>query len=269
MTSVQNHPLLDPALRESALEIMARYPEGKQRSALLPLLHLVQSAEGYVTPHGVAFCAEILGITKAEVSAVATFYTMYKRRPTGDWLVSVCTNTMCGVLGGDKIFDTLKEYLGVGHNQTTADGTITLEHAECLAACDYAPVVTVNYEFYDEMDADKTMSMVKALQNGERPQPSRGARLCTFKELSRQLAGFSEERDGVMGDGPAGEPTLAGNRVAERFGISVPGFDPDTPIGNREQKPQEKPASAPAAASDSKPAGDGPVVQDVKGAKNA
>src|SRR5918998_4672480 len=119
--------------RERAQEIIARYPAGRERSALLPLLHLVQAEEGYVTPHGVAFCAEVLGITKAEVGAVATFYTMYKRRPTGDWLVSVCTNTMCGVLGGDKIFNALKEYLGVGHNETT--GSITLEHAECLAAC--------------------------------------------------------------------------------------------------------------------------------------
>jgi NADH-quinone oxidoreductase subunit E len=90
-----------------------------------------------------AFCAELLGITKAQVAAVATFYTMYKRRPAGDWLVSVCTNTMCGVLGGDKSFQALSELLGVGHDETTADGRITLEHAECLAACDYAPVMTV------------------------------------------------------------------------------------------------------------------------------
>jgi len=91
--------------RERAQEIIARYPAGRERSALLPLLHLVQSEDGYVTPQGVAFCAEALGITKAEVGAVATFYTMYKRRPTGDWLVSVCTNTVCGVQGGDKIYE--------------------------------------------------------------------------------------------------------------------------------------------------------------------
>src|SRR3954466_3086136 len=104
-------------VREQADAIIARYPAGRQRSALLPLLHLVQSVDGYVSPQGVTFCAEVLGITKAEVGAVATFYTMYKRRPTGDWLVSVCTNTMCGVLGGDKIFESLKEYLGIGHNE--------------------------------------------------------------------------------------------------------------------------------------------------------
>ena len=140
-------PLTDET-RVAAREIVARYP--RPRSALLPMLHLVQSEEGYVTPEGVRFCAEELGLTKAEVGAVATFYTMYKRRPTGDYLVSVCTNTLCDVLGGQEIYETLSEQLGVGHDQTTADGRITLEHAECLAACDYAPVVTVNYEFFDQ-----------------------------------------------------------------------------------------------------------------------
>jgi NADH-quinone oxidoreductase subunit E len=217
-------------VRDRAREIIARYPVGRSRSALLPMLHLVQAEEGFVSPDGVAFCADMLGLTKAEVGAVATFYTMYKRRPAGDWLVSVCTNTMCGVLGGDAAFAALSQYLGVGHDQTTADGTITLEHAECLAACDYAPVMTVNYEFFDKVDTDTAVGLVKRLQSGERPHPSRGARLCTLKEMSLQLAGFADEREGAIGEGPAAEPTLAGNRLAERYGISVPGYDPETPI---------------------------------------
>src|SRR3954452_4580331 len=122
---------LSEQTRERARAIIARYP--KSRSALLPMLHLVQAEEGYVTPEGIALCADELGLTKAEVGAVATFYTMYKRRPTGDYLVSVCTNTLCGLLGGDDIYATLAEYLGVGHDETTADGRITFEHAECLA----------------------------------------------------------------------------------------------------------------------------------------
>jgi NADH-quinone oxidoreductase subunit E len=222
--------------RDRAREIIARYPVGRSRSALLPMLHLVQAEEGYVSPDGVAFCADMLGLTKAEVGAVATFYTMYKRKPAGDWLVSVCTNTMCGVLGGDAAFAALSQYLDVGHEQTTADGTITLEHAECLAACDYAPVMTVNYEFFDKVDVDSAVGLVKRLQSGERPRPSRGPRLCTLKEMSLQLAGFPDERDGAMGEGSAGEPTLAGNRLAERYGISVPGFDPDTPIKKESSK---------------------------------
>src|SRR5213593_1036180 len=91
-------------LASRAKEIIARYPEGRERSALLPLLHLVQAEEGFVSAGGITFCADQLGITRAQVAAVATFYTMYKRKPAGDWLVSVCTNTMCGVLGGDKTF---------------------------------------------------------------------------------------------------------------------------------------------------------------------
>src|SRR5215468_3710359 len=165
-------------LLPAALEIIARYPEGRSRSALLPLLHLVQTEEGHVSPGGVAFCAEVLGINKAQVGAVATFYTMYKRRPTGEYLVSVCTNTLCDVLGGGDIFRTLSEELGVGHDETTTDGKITLEHAECLAACDYAPVVTVNYDFYDNMTPDSAADLVRRLRGSERPMPTRGARLC-------------------------------------------------------------------------------------------
>src|SRR4051794_24931140 len=248
--------------RTRAAEIMGRYPAGRERSALLPMLHLVQSEQGYVSSDGMAFCAEMLGITKAQVAAVATFYTMYKRRPAGDWLVSVCTNTMCGVLGGDKAFQALSEYLGVGHDETTPDGTITLEHAECLAACDYAPVMTVNYEFFDQVNDDTALKLVKQLQNGERPQPSRGTRLCTLKEMAVQLAGFADDRgDEVIADGPAGEPTLAGNRLAERFGIAVPGFDPDTPIVKKSDPPAKMPETAPKPASDAKPAGDGPIPQ--------
>src|SRR2546430_13324736 len=216
--------------RAKAREIMARYPAGRERSALLPMLHLVQSEQGYVSPDGMAFCAELLGITKAQVAAVATFYTMYKRRPTGDWLVSVCTNTMCGVLGGNKAFEALSELLGVGHDETTADGRITLEHAECLAACDYAPVMTVNYEFFDRVQVDRALSIVEQLKDGLRPTPDRGSRLCTLKEMAVQLAGFAEERDGAVAEGPAGEPTLRGNRLAEQYGVSVAGFDPNTPI---------------------------------------
>jgi NADH-quinone oxidoreductase subunit E len=248
-----------------AKEIIARYPVGHERSALLPLLHLVQSEQGYVSPEGVTFCADQLGITRAQVGAVATFYTMYKRRPTGDWLVSVCTNTMCGVLGGDRTFQTLSERLGVGHDETTEDGTITLEHAECLAACDYAPVVTVNYEFFDNVQAEQALELVAQLKDGQRPTPSRGSRLCTLKEMSIQLAGFAEERDGALADGPAGEPTLRGNLLAEQYGISVAGFDPNTPIptqADREAAKAEAEAKAAAekAAAPAPPPSAAPVV---------
>ena len=219
--------------RERAREIIARYPADRSRSALLPLLHLVQSEEGYVSPAGVEFCAEVLGLNKAQVGAVATFYTMYKRKPTGDYLVSVCTNTMCNVLGGQEVYDTLAEHLGVGHDETTEDGKITLEHAECLAACDYGPVMTVNYDFFDGVDPQTAVGVVEDLRAGGRPMPTRGARLCTLKEMAVQLAGFADERDGAVADGGPGEPTLRGLRLAEQHGISVPGFDPNTPIRSK------------------------------------
>jgi len=250
--------------RASAKELIARYP--RPRSALLPLLYLVQSEEGYVSPAGIAFCADELGLTKAEVGAVATFYTMFKRRPVGDYLVSVCTNTLCGVLGGDAVLRALGEHLGVDHDGTTPDGRITLEHAECLAACDYAPVMTVNYEFFDQVDPPLAVDLVRRLQAGERPHPTRGAALCSFQEMSRQLAGFDDLREGAVADGPAGAPTLAGNRFASERGIVVDGFDPSTPIppvppkdGGRPAAPAaEKPAPAATAA---KPAAGKPTAE--------
>ncbi|MGX5657411.1 NADH-quinone oxidoreductase subunit NuoE, partial [Geodermatophilus nigrescens] len=182
-------PPLTERTRLEAREIMARYPQ--PRSALLPMLHLVQSYQGYVSPEGIGLCAEELGLTRAEVGAVATFYTMYKRRPTGRHIVSVCTNTLCAVLGGQRIMDALSDDLGVHHDETAADGSVTLEHAECLAACDYAPVVTVDYEFYDQQDVDSARALVAALRRGEKPHPTRGAPLTDFRGVSRQLAGFS------------------------------------------------------------------------------
>jgi NADH-quinone oxidoreductase subunit E len=221
--------------RAAAREIIARYPAGRSRSALLPMLHLVQAEEGCVTAAGVEFCATELGITQAEVSAVATFYTMYKRRPVGDWLVSVCTNLSCALLGGDEVYARLSERLGVGHDQTTEDGSITFEHAECLAACDYAPVMTVNYEFFDGVDPDSAEEIVAALRRGERPLPTRGGPLCTFAEASRQLAGFPDVRPDAVASLDDDEPSLAGLRLAEAAGwnaeTGAPAEPTPTPAG--------------------------------------
>ena len=263
--------LANETLRQRAQEITSRYPADRSRSALLPLLHLVQSEEGYVSPAGVEFCAEVLGLNKAQVGAVASFYTMYKRRPTGDWLVSVCTNTMCNVLGGQQVYDTLAEHLGVGHDETTGDGTITLEHAECLAACDYGPVMTVNYDFFDQVDPDTAVGVVDELRAGGRPAPNRGARLCTLKEMSVQLAGFSDPRPEAVADGLAGAPTLRGLRLAQEHGISVAGFDPNTPIKSGDAKDEKtktgekaKGGAKPAPATNRPAAESGSTAPDVK-----
>jgi NADH-quinone oxidoreductase subunit E len=200
-------------LAVDAAAIIARYPQ--PRSALLPLLHLVQSQDGYLTAAGIDFCASQLGLTAAEVTAVATFYSMYRRTPTGDYLIGVCTNTLCAVMGGDAILETLENELGVHPGQTTDDGLITLEHIECNAACDYAPVVMVNWEFFDNQTPSSATELVTALREGRTVAPTRGAALCRFRETARTLAGLGTHT--ADGTGP-GDPTLAGLRVARERG---------------------------------------------------
>jgi NADH-quinone oxidoreductase subunit E len=210
-------PDVQARLEADAAEIITRYPQS--RSALLPLLHLTQAEDGCLTPAGVEFCAGQLGLTGAEVTAVATFYSMYRRDPTGDYLVGVCTNTLCAIMGGDAIFDALKDHLGIGNDETTADGKITLQHVECNAACDYAPVVMVNWEFFDNQTPQSTIELVDKLRAGQPVAPSRGLPLCTFRETSRVLAGFADDR---TDDSQPGAATLAGLRAAEENGTQAP-----------------------------------------------
>ena len=198
-------------LGKDAAAIIARYPQ--PRSALLPLLHLIQSEDGFVSPDGMAFCADQLGVSTAEVSAVATFYSQFKRRPTGEYQVGVCTNTLCALMGGDELWSALTEHLGVGNDETTDDGKVTLERIECNAACDYAPVMMVNWEFFDNQTPETAKAVVDAILAGKDITPTRGAaKVCTFKEVSRVLAGFE---DGRAGEGVgAGAATLAGLEAA-------------------------------------------------------
>ena len=202
-------------LAADAETIIARYPQ--PRSALLALLHLVQAEDGYLTKAGIAFCASQLDLTDAEVTAVATFYSMYRRNPTGDYLIGVCTTTLCAVMGGDAILDTLQNELGVHAGQTTADGLITLEHIECNAACDYAPVVMVNWEFFDNQTPSSVTDLVAALRSGQAVTPSRGSTLCPFRETARTLAGVGEMREETSEPGAA---TLAGLKVAQSLASS-------------------------------------------------
>ncbi|WP_447643754.1 NADH-quinone oxidoreductase subunit NuoE [Nocardioides zeae] len=199
-------------------QITERYPQA--RSGLLPMLHLVQSAQGRITPEGIEACAEILGLTPAEVSGVATFYTMYKRRLVGDYHVGVCTNTLCAVMGGDEIFAALKEHLGIGNDETTDDGVVSLEHVECNAACDYAPVVMVNWEFVDNQTPESARRLVDDLRSGAEVRSTRGPTICTWRQAERVLAGFPDDR---ADEGPAAGPaSLAGLRVARERGWEAP-----------------------------------------------
>ncbi len=206
--------------------IAARYPQ--KRSGLLPMLHLVQAVEGQVTPAGIEACADILGISAAEVSGVATFYTMYKRRPVGDYHVGVCTNTLCAVMGGDAILERLQGHLEVGNDETAPerDGdrhTVSLEHVECNAACDYAPVMMVNWEFMDNMTPDSAVALVDDLRAGTEVRSTRGPALCTWREAERVLAGFD---DGLADEGPAAGPaSLVGLGIAQDNGWTAPSGD--------------------------------------------
>ena len=189
-----------------------RYP--RSRSAIMPLLHYVQSKAGYVTNEGIELIAQLLSIETAEVSAVATFYTQYKRKPMGEYHVGVCTNTLCAVMGGDEIFAGLKSHLGIENDGVTDDGKVSLEHIECNAACDYAPVVMANWEFYDNQTVESAKSLVDGARAGNPPAPTRGPnKLVTYKQASAVLAGLDDglAREGVQ----AGAPTLLGLKLSK------------------------------------------------------
>ena len=192
--------------------IINRYP--RKRSAIMPLLHFVQSISGYVTPEGIETIAEKLELSTAEVTAVSTFYTQYKPEPVGEYHVGVCTNTLCAVMGGDAIFDAVSDHLGIKNDETTSDGKVSLERIECNAACDYAPVVMVNWEFYDNQTVQSVKDLVDGARTGNPPAPTRGPKtLRTWKENSAVLAGLS---DGLAGEGPsAGNASLLGLKLSK------------------------------------------------------
>ena len=188
---------LDDKTRAELQEIAGRYPQA--RSALLPMLHLVQSIEGSVTAEGIDMCADLLGLSHADVSGVATFYTMYKRRPMGEHHVGVCTNTLCAVMGGDAIFERLN------------------------AACDFAPVMTVNWEFFDNQTPQSAVELVDALRAGDTVRATRGATITSWREAERVLAGFE---DGLVDEGPAAAgPSLIGLEIARDRGWEAPPLD--------------------------------------------
>jgi NADH-quinone oxidoreductase subunit E len=192
--------------------IIARYP--RARSAVMPLLHYVQALDGYVTPRGIEKIAELLDISTAEVTAVSSFYTQYRTEPAGEYHVGVCINTLCAVMGGDEIYKSLEDDLGIKNHETTADGKVSIERIECNAACDYAPVVMVNWEFYDNQTPQSVKDLVDSARAGKPTPPTRGPKtLRTWKQNSEVLAGLN---DGLSNEGvAAGEATLLGLRIAK------------------------------------------------------
>jgi NADH-quinone oxidoreductase subunit E len=179
---------------DEAKEIVVRYPEGRERSAIMPLLYLAQSIEGFVSRDALTEIAGFLGLTTAEVEAVATFYTMYRLRPTGTHVVSVCTNLACMLRGARDVYGSAHRAAGLRHGQELSDdGEITLHEEECLGVCDFAPAVQINFANHDGVTPERMRELVAALRAGEVPEPARGPVVGSFKEAARVLAGLEPE----------------------------------------------------------------------------
>jgi NADH-quinone oxidoreductase subunit E len=224
-------PVLSEEIRTLAERIMARYPT--RRSALIPLLYLVQSQVGWVPRQGMREVAELIGLTTAEVEAVATFYTMLKLHPCGRYVISVCTNPSCTLVGARESYERARDLLGDGAHRVTADGLFTLEEEECLAACDKAPVVAVNYVYYDHVVADRMEQLIGEIRDGTVPEAPRGAGVPgDLKEVSRVLAGIggAEARGGpAEGERPEAGGHPAPTTAADREEESPTTTPPETP----------------------------------------
>jgi len=184
-------PVLTPELRERAEDIKRRYPAGRERSAMLPLLYLVQSVEGSVTSEGLREVADLLGLRTAEVEAVASFYTMLRLRPTGKHVVNVCTNLSCALRGAREVLDAAVRAADLAPGrEMSEDGLVTVHEEECLGACDAAPVAQVDFANHDRVTPEGVAELIATLRRGEVPTPSRGVAPRDFKDASRILAGL-------------------------------------------------------------------------------
>ena len=172
MNSEQAEFELSTALRSEADKIVAKYPEGRQASAVLPVLDLVQrQGGGWVTTDMMNAVAEYLEMAPIRVYEVATFYTMINLEPVGDNVVEVCTTTPCWLRGCDAIVEACEKALGIGLGETAADGRFTLREVECLGACVNAPIVRINDDYYEDLDPDRTRAILDSIMRGAAPPP--------------------------------------------------------------------------------------------------
>jgi NADH-quinone oxidoreductase subunit E len=190
--------ILEGSVLDDARTIVARYPEGRERSAVMPLLYLVQSIEGHVSRDGMREVGELLGITTAEVEAVASFYTMYRMHPTGEHLIGVCTNLTCMLRGARDVLAAAIDAAGLEPGQEISDdGRFSVHEEECLGVCDFAPAVQVNVANHDVMTSERMRDVIEALRAGEVPTPSRGPAFASYKEACRVLAGLDQPATAV------------------------------------------------------------------------
>lgn len=157
---------------EKAKSIIARYPEGREASAIMPLFDLAQRQNaGWLPTAAMNYVAGLIGVSRMRAYEVATFYSMYNLSPIGKFLVRVCTTTPCELRGSNNVVSACREALGVGLNETTADGMFTFREAECLGACVNAPVVWIGDDYYEDVDAEAMKRIIDALRKGETPAP--------------------------------------------------------------------------------------------------
>lgn len=187
-----------------ARELIALYPQ--PRSALIPLLHVSQEQDGWLTEEGMEHVAELLGLTAAEVLGTASFYTMFKRAPTGRYLITICTNLACMLEGAYELLEHAEHRLGVADGSMTADGLFTVEEEECIALCGNAPCLTVNYRFFGDVTPERFDQLADDLAAGRLDDvvPPHG----TVNRVRRQIP---PGRGADDPDTPAGE---AGSRSA-------------------------------------------------------
>ena len=203
-------PRLTPDNQRRALDLMALYPYS--RSALIPILHILQEQDGYLSEDGMDHVGELLGLEGAEVRGTATFYDMFHLEPVGKYLVAVCTNIACMLQGAYRLLDHAEERLGVAPGGTTRDGLFTLEDAECLALCGNAPCLTVNWRFFGDVDLERFDTLIEALRagrlDGEVPPHGTLSRVDRVVGLPAAAAGELTGAAGPGGPEPAG-PTHA------------------------------------------------------------
>jgi NADH-quinone oxidoreductase subunit E len=261
-------PLSDQTLAR-AEELIARYPQ--RRSALLPILFLLQAEDGYVSPAGVAQAAQLLGLTKAEVGAVATFYTMFRRRPVGKYLVSVCKTLPCQLRGSREISAAIAERLEVPLGGTDQSGMVTIEEVECLAACDGAPVVQVNTENYERLSTPEAMELLESLLRDEVPPPTFAADGSVTEPstaaLHWRLAGLGDP-PAAFGGTAAAAPEAAAASADGRPGEQRIGREPSLPEPTEQREAGEpQPSEGAGAAAPEAPTE--PEPQDPEAAHEA
>lgn len=179
-----------PENLEKAKAIIAKYPAGRQQSAVMPLLDLAQRQVGWTSIAVIEAIADMLEMAPIRVQEVVTFYTMYNQRPVGQHHVQVCTNICCLLTGSDGVAQVAKDTLGLDWGETTADGMFTLSEVECLGACVNAPMMQINDDYYEGLTPDSTKTVLEAIKRGETPKPG--------------------PQDGRQFSAPAGGPTTLG-----------------------------------------------------------